>query len=65
MKKKLPFVVNYSKEMFNDSMRNLKESGSSPFTNPRFYDCSDLLVVGSSEYNEKVKVKRQDVERKH
>lgn len=65
MKKELPFVVNYTKEMFDKSMKELKESGTCPVTNPKFYDCSDLLEVGSPEYNEKVKVKRTDVEGKN
>ena len=62
MKKELPFVVNYTKEMSDKFNKELMESKSCPMTNPKFYGKWDLLEVGSSEYNEKVKVKRTNVE---
>lgn len=63
MKKKLPFVVTYTKEMSDKFNKELMESGSCIVNNPKFYGEWNLLVVGSLEYNEKVKIKRADVER--
>jgi hypothetical protein len=59
MKKELPFVVNYTKEMSDKFNKELMESGYCPMSNPKFYGKWDLVEVGSAEYNEKVKVKRQ------
>jgi hypothetical protein len=63
MKKKLPFVVTYTKEMSDKFNKELLESGNCTVNNPKFYGKWNLLVVGSLEYNEKVKIKRADVER--
>lgn len=62
MEKKIPFVVNYTKEMSDKFNKELKESGNCPITDPKFYGKWDLLDVGSPEYNERIKVKREDIE---
>lgn len=59
-KSKLPFVVNYTKEMSDKFNKELMESKTCPMTNPKFYGNWDLLDVDSPEYKEKVKVKRND-----
>ena len=64
MKKKLPFVVNYTQEMSDQFNKELKESGKCPVSSPKFYGKWDLVEVGSAEYNEKVKVRREDVQKK-
>jgi hypothetical protein len=64
MKKKLPFVVVYTKEMSDKFNKELKESGKCPVQNPKFYGEWDLLEVGSVEYNEKLKVRSKDLEKK-
>jgi hypothetical protein len=40
-------------------------SGFCPMDNPKFYGNWDLLEVDSPEYNKKVKVKREDVEKSY
>jgi hypothetical protein len=65
MKKELPFVVNYTKEMSDKFNKELMVSGSCPMDNPKFYGNWDLLEVDSPEYNKKVKVKREDVEKSY
>lgn len=62
MKKKLPFVVNYTEEMSKEFNKKLMESGSCPMSNPKFYGKWDLVEFGCPKYNEKVKVKRVDFE---
>ena len=63
MKKKLPFVVNYTQEMSDQFNKELKESGKCPISDPKFYGKWDLVEVGTPEYDERVKVRREDVER--
>jgi hypothetical protein len=63
MKNKLPFEVNYTCEMskkFNDELR---ESGNCFVSNPKFYGKWELLEVASPEYLEKLKIKREDIEK--
>ncbi len=63
MNSKLPFVVNYTKEMSDKFNKELMESNTCSMTNPKFYGNWDLLEVGSPEYNKKLKVKRKNVEK--
>ena len=65
MSSKLPFVVVYTKEMSDKFNKELMESKTCPMTNPKFYGKWELLEVGSPEYNEKLKVRREDVEKPH
>lgn len=65
MKKKLPFVVNYTQEMSDQFNKELKESGKCSMTDPTFYEKWDLVTFGTSEYDERFKVKREDVEREN
>jgi hypothetical protein len=65
MKKKLPFVVSYTQEMSDQFNKELKESGKCPMTNPEFYGKWDLVEVGTPEYYERLKVRREDVEREN
>jgi hypothetical protein len=62
MKKKLPFVVNYTKEMSDKFNKELMESGKCPMTDPKFYGKWDLVNFGTPEYYERFKVTRKDVE---
>lgn len=64
MKKKIPFVVNYTKEMSDKFNEQLKVSGSCAITDPKFYEKWDLVTFGTSEYDERFKVTRKDVEGK-
>ena len=64
MKKKIPFVVNYTKEMSDKFNKQRKVSGSFPVTDPTFYEKWDLVTFGTSEYDERFKVTRKDVEGK-
>jgi hypothetical protein len=61
--KKLPFVVNYTEEMFDKFRKELKESGKCPMTDPTFYEKWDLVTFGTPEYYERFKVTRKDVEK--
>jgi hypothetical protein len=63
MKKKLPFVVKYTKEMSKEFNKKLMES--CPMTDPTFYEKWDLVTFGTSEYDERFKVTRKDVEEKN
>jgi len=79
MKKKLPFVVKYTKEMSKEFNKKLMES--CPMTDPTFYKTErkthpsergwvvhekwDLVTFGTSEYDERFKVTRKDVEEKN
>lgn len=65
MNSKLPFVVNYTKEMSDKFNKELMESNECPMTNPKFYGNWDLVVFDSPEYNEKLKVKRNHVTEKN
>jgi hypothetical protein len=50
MKTKLPFVVNYTKEMSTKFNEELKESGKCNVSNPNFYGNWELFEVGTPEY---------------
>lgn len=63
MKKKLPFVVKYTKEMSKEFNKKLMES--CPMTDTTFYEKWDLVTFGTSEYDERFKVTRKDVEGKN
>jgi hypothetical protein len=65
MNSKLPFVVNYTKEMSDKFNEELMESNNCPMTNPKFYGKWNLVDFDSPEYNEKVKVKRNYVTEKN
>ena len=65
MNSKLPFVVNYTKEMSDKFNKELMESKTCPVSNPKFYEKWDLVSFGTPEYNERFKVTRKDVEGKN
>jgi hypothetical protein len=50
MKSKLPFAVNYTKEMSEKFNKELKESGKCSVQNPDFYGNWNLVEVGTPEY---------------
>lgn len=50
MKSKLPFTVNYTKEMSEKFNKELKESGKCPMTDPNFYGNWTTYEVGTPEY---------------
>jgi hypothetical protein len=50
MTTKLPFVVNYTKEMSDKFNKEFKESGRGGMKNPDFYGKWDLVEVGTPEY---------------
>jgi len=58
MKSKLPFVVNYTKEMSDKFNKDLKESGTCPVKNPDFYGNWNLVEVGTPEYEEVFKKRK-------
>ena len=64
MKKKFPFVVKYTQEMSHKFNKELKESGKCPMTDPTFYEKWDLVTFGTSEYDERFKVRREGFEKK-
>jgi hypothetical protein len=51
MKTKLPFTVNYTKEMSEKFNKELKESGNCGMKNPNFYGNWNLVEVGTSDYD--------------
>jgi|LakMenEpi03Aug12_release.lakeMendotaPanAssembly.Ray.scaffolds.fasta_scaffold3535237_1 hypothetical protein len=65
MKKELPFVVNYTKEMSVKFNTELMESKKCPVEDPKFYSKWDLVSFGTPEYYERFKVTRKDVEGKN
>ena len=58
MKTKLPFVVNYTKEMSTKFNEELKESGKCNVSNPNFYGKWNLVEYGTPEYDEAFSKKR-------
>ncbi len=50
MKNKLPFVVEYTKEMSDKFNKELKESGKCAVKNPDFYGKWNLVEFGTHEY---------------
>jgi|APGre2960657373_1045057.scaffolds.fasta_scaffold97982_2 hypothetical protein len=61
MKSKLPFVVNYTKEMSEKFNKELKESGKCPMTNPNFYGNWTTYEVGTPEYEKVISKKRKKI----
>jgi len=59
MKTKLPFTVNYTKEMSEKFNKELKESGKCGMKNPNFYGNWNLVEVGSSDYSKAFSGKRK------
>jgi hypothetical protein len=59
MKTKLPFTVNYTKEMSEKFNKELKESGKCSMKNPNFYGNWNLVEVGTSEYDKSFSSKRK------
>jgi hypothetical protein len=58
MKTKLPFTVNYTKEMSQKFNNELKESNKCGVSNPDFYGKWNLVQVGTSEYDSAFSKKR-------
>lgn len=59
MTTKLPFVVNYTKEMSDKFNKEFKESGLCSMKNPDFYGKWDLVEVGTPEYELAFSKKRE------
>jgi hypothetical protein len=59
MKTKLPFVVNYTKEMSQKFNKEFKESGMCSMQNPDFYGNWNLVEVGTPEYKKEFSEKRK------
>jgi hypothetical protein len=59
MKSKLPFVVNYTKEMSEKFNKELKESGKCSMTNPNFYGNWTTYEVGTPEYEKVISKKKR------
>ena len=59
----VPFEVKYTKEDFLKFNKELKESGRCRVLNPKFYGEWDLVEVGTPEYYERLKLKREDYEK--
>jgi hypothetical protein len=59
MTTKLPFVVDYTKEMSDKFNKEFKESGRCSMKNPDFYGKWDLVEVGTPEYELAFNKKRE------